>query len=201
MAINTAEKRKSISGIWGLMPGVTPNAAKDGEWRQESGWSYSGIVLSAPAVAVFAPLPTLRVIESYLLKTGFFTGGVQLGEPSQAPQGTGLFAAITVRSIKPAHISLVQVSQLYVLDVMMYRNMLAEPTAETEQSLALAVQQVASNLLGDFDIGGTIRNVDPGGIYGQPLQVTWGHVSLGGVMHRAATMRLPLIVNDTADFG
>lgn len=200
MAINTAEKRKSISGIPVLMPGVTPNSAKDAEWRQQSGWSYSGIALAAAAV-IFTPLPTLRVIESYLMKTGFFTGGVQLGEPSQAPQGTGLFAAITVRSIRPAHISLLQVSQLYVLDIMLYRNMLAETAQETEQKLALAVQQVASNLLGDFDIGATIRNVDPGGVYGQPLTAQWGHVSLGGVMHRVATMRLPLVVNDTADFG
>lgn len=43
MAIDNAEKRRSISGIQGLIPGVTPNASKDGEWRQQSGWSYSGI--------------------------------------------------------------------------------------------------------------------------------------------------------------
>lgn len=46
MAIDTAEKRKSISGMPFLIPGVTPNASKDGEWRQESGWSYSGISVS-----------------------------------------------------------------------------------------------------------------------------------------------------------
>ena len=51
MAIDTAEKRKSISGIGGvpLIPGVTNNAVHDGEWRQESGWSYSGITANAPA--------------------------------------------------------------------------------------------------------------------------------------------------------
>ena len=45
MAIDTAEKRRSISGIvLPLIPGVTPNSAQDIEWRQEAGWSYSGIV-------------------------------------------------------------------------------------------------------------------------------------------------------------
>jgi hypothetical protein len=45
MAIDTAEKRRSLSGIqWSMMPGVTMNAAKDREWRQESGWGYPGIV-------------------------------------------------------------------------------------------------------------------------------------------------------------
>jgi hypothetical protein len=48
MAIDTAEKRRSISGIQLLIPGVTPNAAKDVEWRYESGWNYMGL-LAAPA--------------------------------------------------------------------------------------------------------------------------------------------------------
>lgn len=43
MAIDSAEKRKSISGMAILMPGITPNSLKDQEWRQESGWNYSGI--------------------------------------------------------------------------------------------------------------------------------------------------------------
>lgn len=47
MAIDTAEKRKSISGIPCLVPGVTPNASKDQEWRQQSAWSYSGILATS----------------------------------------------------------------------------------------------------------------------------------------------------------
>jgi hypothetical protein len=46
VAIDTAEKRKSAAGVpfLPLGPGVTPNSAKDQEWRQESAWSYSGIL-------------------------------------------------------------------------------------------------------------------------------------------------------------
>lgn len=52
MAIDSAEKRKSLSGIQHfLIPGVTNNAALDGEWRQEAGWGYPGILVSAPVVA------------------------------------------------------------------------------------------------------------------------------------------------------
>lgn len=44
MAIDSAEKRKSLAGIITSMPpGVTPNASKDAEWRQEAGWGYPGI--------------------------------------------------------------------------------------------------------------------------------------------------------------
>ena len=49
--IDTAEKRRSVSGIWlPLLPGVTPNATPDAEWRAEAGWSYSGITYDTPAV-------------------------------------------------------------------------------------------------------------------------------------------------------
>lgn len=50
MAIDTAEKRKSVSGVMGvpLIPGVTPNSSKDSEWRAEAGWSYSGIAVGLP---------------------------------------------------------------------------------------------------------------------------------------------------------
>ena len=57
MAIDSAEKRKSISGVNYFNPGVTPNSGQDQEWRQESGYSYSGIAAGSPAggpaVAVF----------------------------------------------------------------------------------------------------------------------------------------------------
>lgn len=51
--IDTAEKRRSVAGIpfWvGL--GVTPNALKDAEWRQQVGWGYSGIPVGAAVVVV-----------------------------------------------------------------------------------------------------------------------------------------------------
>lgn len=45
MAIDDREKRQSASGIQTtLIAGVTNNAGKDQEWRQQSGWSYSGIL-------------------------------------------------------------------------------------------------------------------------------------------------------------
>lgn len=52
MAIDTAEKRKSVAGIpfLPLGVGVTPNASKDQEWRQQAAWSYSGILAGLPVV-------------------------------------------------------------------------------------------------------------------------------------------------------
>ena len=52
MAVDSAEKRRSVAGIqWTLIPSVTNNAAQDQEWRQEAGWSYSGILAGGAAAA------------------------------------------------------------------------------------------------------------------------------------------------------
>lgn len=51
MAIDSAEKRRSIAHIarrWSGA-GVTPNTAKDVEWRQEAGRGYPGIEPSGDA--------------------------------------------------------------------------------------------------------------------------------------------------------
>lgn len=55
MAIDTAEKRKSIAGLhlYAGGPGVTNNATKDQEWRQEVGYLYSGILTQSTASAQF----------------------------------------------------------------------------------------------------------------------------------------------------
>ncbi len=61
MAIDNAEKRRSAAGVgfWVVGPGVTPNASKDGEWRQQAGWGYSGILVGAvigPGAGTMLPL-------------------------------------------------------------------------------------------------------------------------------------------------
>ena len=53
MAIDTREKRASLVGINYISgPSPTPNVAQDQEWRQEVGYSYSGILAGGAAVVV-----------------------------------------------------------------------------------------------------------------------------------------------------
>ena len=45
MAIDTAEKRRAITGTtYQTGPAVTPNASKDAEWRGEAGYGYPFVV-------------------------------------------------------------------------------------------------------------------------------------------------------------
>lgn len=54
MAIDNAEKRRSIAGItvgWG----ITPNSSEDAEWRAQSAWNYSGIAFGDEVVEPDVP--------------------------------------------------------------------------------------------------------------------------------------------------
>lgn len=56
MAIDSAEKRRAVANIHHRVgPGITPNAAKDAEWRQQAGYGYSGIAAGEPVAATSIP--------------------------------------------------------------------------------------------------------------------------------------------------
>ena len=68
MAVDTDEKRRAVAsvGVGFLMgPGVTSNASQDVEWRQQVGYSYSGIVPQSE-IAV----SEIRVLNWLCLKLG-----------------------------------------------------------------------------------------------------------------------------------
>ena len=91
MAIDTAEKRRSASGVgfFPLGPGVTPTVGKDQEWRQQSVWSYSGILAGAPLSVQYAPNTDRSIRIDVYTPTGekvgpgpittVFAGGYDMG--------------------------------------------------------------------------------------------------------------------------
>lgn len=61
MPPDTREKRASaVSLNPGAPPSPTPIALPDQEWRQESGWAYSGILVGAPVIPPVIP-PVVEV--------------------------------------------------------------------------------------------------------------------------------------------
>jgi len=63
MAIDTAERRRAARYVTTRRsPAVTPNAAQDVEWRQESGWGYPGITpVGPPAAPVGVPGGQIKI--------------------------------------------------------------------------------------------------------------------------------------------
>ena len=139
---------------------------------------------------------TLRTVESYLSASGYVPS-VQIGEPKSPPKSE-LSAAIFMTSVGIAQLTLNTTIEKHVVTIRLYRNMLSEPQENIELELAKVVQDIASDLLGDFDLGATIRNVDAGGEHGTSLSTTWGYLDVGGTMYRVADINLPLTVDDSA---
>lgn len=145
---------------------------------------------------------TMRNLQSYFVASGYFPGGVLIGEPKQppTPKGSNQFAAsLFMRSVRVNQLMLDGATEeTHVVTARIYNTMLAEPTEDMELALARVVQQVVSDILADADLGGTIRNIDPGGMGGTAMTAEFGHIDQSGVMYRIADITIPMIVDGSA---
>lgn len=139
---------------------------------------------------------TIGQIAGWLQKTGYVKA-TRVGEPKSPPQGE-LFASVFMNSVRLVKFYLNGGTQeIHSVQVRLYRNMLAD-NEDTEYILAKAVSEITSALLGDFDLGSNIRNVDAAGEHGQGMTATWGYIDVGGTMYRVVDLVLPLVVDDSA---
>ena len=144
---------------------------------------------------------TLDAIASHISRTGY-VNDVRIGEPTSPPDATDkIHAAIYMQNVSVVELTLSKTVELHVVQVRLYRRAAfgeGDDAGYVEQEIALAVSQISSNLIGEFDLGGTLRNIDVGGIYGTSLNGTWGYVTLGGTVFRTVDMIVPLVVDDSA---
>ena len=140
---------------------------------------------------------TLDVVAGHLLASGFLRD-VMIGEPKSPPSGDQLTASVFLNSISVAEVTLGTTIESHVLTLRIFRNMLAEPTETMEKEFAKAVSSILSDIIGEFDLGGSVRSIDVAGIYGPSIAVSYGYLDLGGTMFRIADITLPVIVDDSA---
>lgn len=142
---------------------------------------------------------TLDAVASFIAKSGYCRGGVLVGEPKAPPAQNGDFAAALFMSrVGVAELTLQTTIEIHVVTLRIYRNMVAEPKDQIETGLADVVSRLTADLLGDADLGATVRNIDAGGQYGTALGCEWGYVDVSGTIYRVADITLPLIVDDSA---
>lgn len=134
--------------------------------------------------------------ESIAMKTGQFRS-VNFHEPKSAP-GSGLRLAIWAQSIEPigAASGLAGTSGYVVLYARIYGSMLAKPEDEIDPKVMTAATVLVGAYSADFTLGGTVRNIDLLGMYGEKLGAQAGYVTIGGSMYRVMTVTLPCIIND-----
>lgn len=124
--------------------------------------------------------------------------------PDQIPI-SGVHIWVEFTGIGPARRTsgLASTSSVLVYAVTVVAPLEADPGLASRQVLR-AADQLMRAYISDFTLGGLVRAVDvrgsdPGGGGGDGLSARAGYPSVNGVLMRAVTINLPLIVNDLWD--
>lgn len=141
----------------------------------------------------------LDSIVSHAMGLGVFER-VNTSEPKNAP-GNGPTAAIWLQHVGPlpAASGAARTSGRVEFTLRIYSNMLQEPQDAIDPGMLFALDVLFAAYSGDFDLGGTVRNVDLLGAHGHGLSAQAGYLSVDNKMFRVVDVTLPLIVNDMWD--
>lgn len=135
-------------------------------------------------------------VESHAMTLGLFER-VGMHEPKNAP-GNGLSCWFWAQQIGPvpAASGLAVTTGRLELTGRLATNMLQKPEDAIDPNMIRAVDALMTAYSGDFELGGSVRNVDLLGMHGAPLQARAGYLHMDGRMLRVYDITLPLIVND-----
>lgn len=147
--------------------------------------------------AVALDLLTYRSVAlSHAQALGLF-GNVLGHEPVSAP-GSGLTFALWVARIAPvpAGSGLTAGSGRLELTGRVLMPADTEPQDGVDVAVTDAVDALMTAYAGDFEFGGSVRNVDLLGAHGTPLSAVFGFSRFDSTTYRVATLTVPLIIND-----
>ena len=118
-------------------------------------------------------------------------------EPVSAP-GSGLIYAVWVADATPvpARSGLDSVSVRLELNGRVSMPADTEPQGDVDVAVLGAAAGLMNTYSGDFELGGTVANVDLLGMHGGALRARFGYTRLDSTTDRVATLTIPLIIND-----
>lgn len=139
----------------------------------------------------------LDAVQSHAMRLGVFER-VNTHEPKSSP-GSGLGCAIWVQDMRPlpARSGLAASSARIAFNVRLYTPMLQEPQDAIDPDLLKTADVLMAAYSGDFDLGGTVAEVDLLGAYGDPLFAQAGYLTQQQTLYRVMTINFPVVVNDS----
>tara|TARA_R110002020_G_scaffold142846_2_gene315059 strand:- start:435 stop:902 length:468 start_codon:yes stop_codon:yes gene_type:complete len=144
---------------------------------------------------------TLEAIASHVSRSGY-VNDTMIGEPTSPPEAVDkMMAAVMMNGATIAELTLTNTVEVHTVTVRFYRRAAfgeGDDAGEVETEVALAVSEIASNLIGEYDLGATIRNIDVAGQYGGGMSATWGYINISGTIYRTVDLTVPLVVDDSA---
>lgn len=135
-------------------------------------------------------------LQSHALASGLFDRVA--GHEPKAPPGNGLSCAFWVQAIAPVQAAsgLAITTGRLEFNARFYSPFIQQPEDAIDPNLIAAVDTMLTAYSGDFELGGTVRNIDLLGQTGTPLSAQAGYLSQGGKTYRVMTLVIPVIVND-----
>lgn len=105
------------------------------------------------------------------------------------------YVAVFLDRAQVVETTLASTIELHVVTIRYYQQTAGQDLEAVELNLAKQAELILEDLLGDYDLGGTVRAVDVGGSYGTAPQVTFEWIE--ETTYRVAEITLPLIVDDS----
>jgi len=139
-------------------------------------------------------------IQGHLAKSGYFQE-VLIGEPVSVRPENGHSAAIWTIGVRIPATTCTKAIRVYDTKIRLYARAFQRDSKQVELGLADAVFRTTSELLGEFDLGGHVREIDIGGMYGAPLRALWGYENLDNSVYRICDLDMGIIiasVNETS---
>lgn len=136
----------------------------------------------------------LDEMQSHAAASGHFER-INRHEPKNAPDGN-LTAAIWVQSVTPTRSGLASTTVVVTFTIRLYQGMLMEPQDMIDPNLIAAADDLMAAFSGDFELGGTVRNVDLLGESGAALSFAAGYLNASGTLYRVLDVIVPVIIND-----
>lgn len=135
-------------------------------------------------------------VVSHAMSLGIFET-VNAHEPKSKP-GSGLRCAIWVQSILPVGRAsgLSSTSGIVTLNARLYSSFLQQPLDSIDPDLLTATTTLLGAYTGDFDLGGSARNIDLLGMYGASMGAVAGYLNIDSQVFRIMTITLPVVVDD-----
>lgn len=142
----------------------------------------------------------LNAVASHAKATAMFPD-VLTHEPKSAPQGGT--CAVFVTSVVPwrERSGLNAVSAVVTMTVRIYASMLQDPQDDIDRDLLVASDTLMTAYAGDFELGGSDREIDLLGMAATAgtvngVQIKMGYINQDNKIFRIAEIQLPVIVND-----
>lgn len=136
----------------------------------------------------------LDKVVSHAMQIGVFEK-VNTHEYKSAP-GKGLYCEIWAETIAPASSGLAATSAILTLNVRIRSDMIQEPQDAIDPNIIDAVDLLMDAYTGDFDLGGTTRNIDLLAGATPGLRADAGYLNQDSKIFRIMTITLPIIIND-----